>query len=244
VKFRSIVSGSHPAGNCFVMYTDTTRIWIDAGMQHVRRRRPNPLDERTQHIHSIHTRTSAMELWPPDALFCSHAHTDHRPKDAEEYFGKTYIQHTDEREYRVGDMTVVPFPVRHDPSAPTSGFKIYGEGGGVAVVIPEGEPEDTAPLRGCDFLYIETNHDLYWAERCDLPEGHRYQLKFHMDNAIASVRAFEIVGDKRDAKVMIGNISPDTNSPALARTVLQRAIGEYPMVAPRWSPSRVVNIGG
>ncbi len=230
LRFRSLCSSS--AGNCLVLWSDTTRIIIDCGLGSMRRTRA-VLQNNLPDLRSV------------DAVVISHMHGDHinrhslrviadyglpvkvhercldqlRERHIEGHrFPTPKLETFSDRHFTIGDLTIQPFEVPHHPSYPNFGFSVrYRENGGwkrAVIVTDFHNGEDALEyFIDADFIFVESNHDLELLKRHFNPNS-----RFHMSNpktAELMCTAY-VQSTKKPHTVMLGHLSAQRNTEHVA----------------------------
>ncbi len=231
LHFQSLCSSS--SANCLTLWSEKSRILVDCGLSSMKRTR-QALSHRFGHPAKV------------DAVLLTHIHTDHisyYPLRVFEECGRTIHLHEDcvdplkekhfrdygfrglnlkpfkSRAFTVGEFSIQPFEVCHNPSTPTRGFQINGEGKKIVIVTDFNEWESVFEhFLDADFIFVESNHDLELLRQYYNPNS-----RFHMPNPRTGELLLNAVrqSKKGPSTVMLGHISSQRNEPdlALAETV-------------------------
>ncbi len=231
--FQSICSSS--SGNCLALWSDTTRLLIDCGLSSMKRTRAaltTVFDDPTQ----------------IDSVLITHTHGDHisyYPLRVLEAYGLSVRLHDDcydqlkgkhfngggfkelefvpfnKKPFTVGDLTIQPFEVMHNPVYPTYGYQVrYRD---TKIVIATDFQDWTGVFDAfvdADFIFVESNHDLEL-----LRQNYNPNSRFHLPNPDAAELLVNVCKESRTApeKVMLGHLSSQRNTPALALDQTRRA---------------------
>jgi len=226
LHFQSIRSSSK--GNCLAVFTESTRILIDIGLSSMKRTRSG-VAEVFDSIDDV------------DAVIISHAHGDHisyyplrvlanagielmvHRRCREQLIQKHFIGYGleslrmstfDMNSFNVGDITIEPFEVSHNPSYPTFGFSITNGTGKIVIATDLNRYDDIIDrFVDADFIFIEANHNLEL-----LREFYNPNSMYHLPNP-STAKFLEDVCSRSSnppAEVMLGHISPQRNTPGLA----------------------------
>jgi phosphoribosyl 1,2-cyclic phosphodiesterase len=129
-------------------------------------------------------------------------------------------------EFSICDITVQTFPVPHDAVEPI-GFALHAGGSGLGFITDLGYATKmlTERLREVHTLVIETNHDEKMLQN-DLhrpwPVKQRIQSRHgHLSNAAAAAVIEQLLPPGRIERVVLGHLSRDCNTPALAFGAIQ-----------------------
>lgn len=227
---HSLYSSSQ--GNACLIYNKKTSILIDAGLSYKKL-----------------TEAAAKEL-KPDAVFITHEHSDHIagagvlgrkiqcplyiPQASylikESKFKNCIIKYMEGGDsIKVGDFTVTAFSTKHDSQA-SIGFTIYEKSTKkkLGIMADSGSfgPTMLKALENCNAYFLEADYDTQslWdyedyvqehKERVDSPWG-------HMSNQEALNYIEQHIDLKKVKWVLLGHLSPRTNSPELLQTQLKQ----------------------
>jgi phosphoribosyl 1,2-cyclic phosphodiesterase len=228
--------GSGSAGNSALLATDHCKVLVDGGLsarQLVRRLEqcgvtPAQLDgvllthEHGDHVCGLEVlcRKFAVPIYcnalTAEAIRC----------------GTMLDQHRNWRLFRTGaefsicDITVQTFPVPHDAVEPV-GFAFHAGGSGLGFITDLGYATKllTERLREVHTLVIETNHDeklLQNDTHRPWPVKQRIQSRHgHLSNTAAAAVIEQLLPPGRIERVVLGHLSRDCNTPALAAGAVQ-----------------------
>lgn len=260
LHFQSICSSS--AGNCLALWSDKTRILIDCGLSSMKRTRHalTSLFGDPAHIDAVlltHTHGDHISYYPLRVLddygYTIHLHDDSIDQLKEKHFNGygfkgLNIEPFKNREFTVGEFSIKPFQVVHNPYYPTYGFQIYYQDKKIVIAT------DLCRWDGifeyfldADFIFVESNHDLDLLRRYYNPNS-----RFHMPNPDTANLLLSVVSESKKAPsaVMLGHISSQRNEPGLA---LGEAVGAFSdagremgfelLAAPLREYSEVVEVG-
>ncbi|MDP1835986.1 MAG: MBL fold metallo-hydrolase [Chlamydiales bacterium] len=227
--FCPLASGSK--GNCIYVGTENTKILIDAGISR------KALLLRLAEIN--------VALEDIDAILITHEHTDHiqglntlglkmgipilanseTAKGIVGYFNdcpKFKIFATGET-FEFGDMEIHPFSIQHDTLDPvaftikTCGLKLgFCADLGFATTLVENH------LKGCDYLYLEANHDPALVQASPRPMVYKQRVlgrSGHLSNDSCADLLEKVCHDKLK-HVHLAHLSSECNKPELALSVI------------------------
>lgn len=150
--------------------------------------------------------------------------------------------------FQIGDMTVRPFEVTHNPNFPTYGFEIFCEDKKAVFVTDFCQWENIFEhFVDADFIFVESNHDLKLLELYYNPNS-----RFHMPNPQTANLLVNVVkeGKKQPKIICLGHISSQRNKPAIAINETKSFFSNAGMkmkfdllAAPLTEPAEVVKIG-
>ena len=226
INFKSIRSSSK--GNCLAVFTDTTRILVDIGLHSMKKTR-SALLEAYGHYNNV------------DGVIVSHTHSDHvsyyplrvlaetgiplsvhyscLEQLQEKHFtgpglNSLTINTFSDEPFSLGDLTITPFQVSHNPAFPTYGFAIGHDGKKIVIATDLNSFDgliDT--FLDADVIFIESNHDLELLRQYYNPNS-----RYHMPNP-HTAKFLEDVCDRSATPpkiVILGHLSPQRNTPKIA----------------------------
>jgi len=264
IYFKTIRSSS--SGNCVAIWTDSTRILLDCGLNSMK---------QTRAILNEH-------LWSTedvDAVIVSHLHTDHISyyplRVLEEYglpikvhldclkqlkskhfngdaFKSLRLESFDKENFAIGDMVIQPFEVPHQPGYLTHGFIInykQGKKWKKAVLVTDfNDGTDVIKhFKDADFIYVESNHDLELLKLHFNPNS-----LYHMSNPKTADLLYQArkLSKKAPQAIMLGHISSQRNEASIAlkeiRNVFDRNGVELDFnlyASPLYNYSQVIKLG-
>jgi len=238
------VLGSGSAGNAIYLSTGETRLLIDIGFG------PRQLSERLKQIGADPARITAVLI--------SHEHSDHirglnllRRKECRRifcyanrptaeavngacgYLPENLRLFTNGDAFSIGDIVINPFSVQHDAIDPV-GFEILCNGLKIAVATDLGCVTSLVRerMKDSNCVIIEANHD----EALLKNNLHRpWSLKQrilgrsgHLSNENAGRLVAEIAHEGLRT-VVLAHISRDCNTPALAKTTVEKHLAKARM---------------
>lgn len=259
LHFQSIRSGS--SGNCLLLWTEHTRLLIDAGFPSMRKCRAALADLGgdidailVSHLHHDHIQYATLRVAEELALpvYVYRADVGHL---IERHFRRWPFEALEIRPYtperfRIGDLGILPFELPHHPEHTTFGFEVtYAQDGQAAKAVLasdlSGWQDIRDRFRGADFLYVEANHDE------ELLRVHpNFNSRYHLSNVSCGCllrQAFECSRALPTA-VMLGHLSKIRNRPDLATHTVATILDEAGYdaidlhVAPRYLPSDIIRI--
>jgi len=226
--------GSGSAGNSALIATDHCRLLIDGGLS----------------ARQIIARLALCDISPEqlDGVLLTHEHGDHvcgldvlcrrfqipvfcNSLTAEAVRLNSLGKHRHWRLFRTGtdfsicDITIQTFPVPHDAADPV-GFALHCGSSGLGFVTDLGYPTKmlVERLRLVQTLVIETNHDeklLQNDPHRPWPVKQRIQSRHgHLSNTAAASVIEQLLPGKIE-RVVMGHLSRDCNTPALASGAVQ-----------------------
>ncbi len=234
---RISVLGSGSAGNSAVIFTDETRLLVDAGLS------ARQLNRRLELV--------GVDPGSLDGILITHEHVDHvcgldvfcRSVDAPLYSNaatrevmvtgplrepKTWRLVSTGGKFVVGDIQIQTFPVAHDATEPM-GFTFRDHESAIGVLSDGGYVTNLMRnhLRDMNTLFIEANYDGVllqndskrpWATKQRILSRHG-----HLSNDQAATLVEELVHEGL-ASVILGHLSQDCNEPELAVAVMRETL--------------------
>lgn len=233
--FCPLASGSK--GNCIYLGTNNTKILIDAGLS------AKSIIAKLAEIN--------IDIQDIDAILISHEHSDHiqglkvlayrmgipvlanteTAKGIVETFHdcpKFKIFSTGET-FEFGDLEIHPFSIQHDTLDPvaftirTGNLKLgfCTDLGFVTTLV-------TNHLRGCDYLYVEANHQPSMVHACARPMVYKQRVlsrSGHLSNE-ACGNLLGQVAHQGLKHVHLAHLSSECNSPEVAMQVIKGILSE------------------
>ncbi|MCR4876267.1 MAG: MBL fold metallo-hydrolase [Clostridiales bacterium] len=132
------------------------------------------------------------------------------------------------RDFWLGDMGVVPFPIPHDAADPV-GFRLYGGSLSVSTATDLGHFSRYVydQIAGSDLILLESNHD---PDMLRANPHYSAQLKArilgehgHLSNASCAEALIRLIA-AGTGTVLLGHLSGENNTPELARRVSTEAL--------------------
>lgn len=232
--FCPLASGSK--GNSIFFGSKNTKILIDAGISG--KATKQKLEELQINIDQI------------DAILISHDHSDHIaglkvlamnhhiPILANGETAKGICQllggcphfkifETGER-FEFGDLMIHPFSIQHDTVDPVA-FTIQVDGLKIGICTDLGYPTTLVRnhLKGCDYLYLEANHEPAMVHACSRPMVYKQRVlsrNGHLSNEACASLLAEVMHDGLK-HVHLAHLSQECNSPMHALTAVRKKIG-------------------
>lgn len=135
------------------------------------------------------------------------------------------------RRLDLGGVTVDAFPVPHDARRPLA-FVLEAEGLKVGIATDLGHVTTLVleRLRGCHALLLESNHDDLMLRDGPYPWALKQRVGGrlgHLSNDETAALLRQVV-DERCQAVILGHLSEQNNTPALAAAAARRALRESP----------------
>lgn len=258
MKFCSLISGSK--GNCLYIESNGSAFLVDCGLS----------GKATESALSM--RGLSMENIKGIAV--THEHIDHTSGIgvmARKFKKNIYITKRthaalpssvgaipedrlyfiNEAKFQIDDFCVTPFKISHDAADP-HGYLVDAEEKRICIATDTGivTPEMSNAARGCDFMFLESNHDVFMLTHGDYPiELQRRILSDfgHLPNKEAASFAVWLAS-KGTKRFMLGHLSGENNTEELAHKETFNALkmagfadaAENLSVASRYFPSDVI----
>lgn len=227
MKLAVLASGSK--GNAIFVELDGTRLLVDAGISATRIKRG--------------LAAQGIEAAELDAVLVTHEHTDHvnglpilskwyrlpiftRRETIEHMPCREKIPpdcfHAIGEEFRIGSVTVHPFPIPHDAAAPV-GYRLEGrETCVIATDLGFVTGNVQAALEGADVMVLEANHDPGLLKHGSYPWPLKRRILSNRGHLANSDAAWALVRLRRKPqRVFLAHLSEENNRPELARETVQ-----------------------
>lgn len=229
IGFCPLASGSK--GNCIYVGTTTTKILIDAGIS------AKAIRERLSSI--------GVSLEEIDAVLITHEHTDHirgldilgsrleipifANRDTAQAIYEVLnralrfkIFITGET-FQFGDLEIHPFTIQHDAVDPVA-FTIKAQGVKLGFCADLGFATTLVAnhLKGCDYLYLEANHEPSMVHACARPSVYKQRVlgkQGHLSNAECA-QLIETIFHPDLKHIHLAHLSSECNSPELALKII------------------------
>ncbi len=234
---RISVLGSGSSGNSAVIFTDTTRVLIDAGLsaRQLNRRleavgvAPDTLDGiLITHEHGDHVRGLDVFCRSVKVPLYSNASTREVMVTGPLKEPKTWRIVPTGGKFMIGDIQVQTFPVAHDATEPM-GFALRDPESAIGILSDVGYVTNLMRnhMRGMNTIFVEANYDGVllqndtkrpWSIKQRILSRHG-----HLSNAQTAALVGE-VADEHLHRVILGHLSQDCNEPDLAIRTIKEAI--------------------
>lgn len=235
VRFCPLASGSK--GNCLYFESQQTKLLIDAGLS------ARATEERLQKI--------GVSLREIDAILVTHEHIDHvrgleiisnrwkTPIFANGDTAKALLPNFKERPrlkifstgelFEFGDIAITPFSVQHDAVDPVA-FILKTEKMKVGICADLGWVTSSViqQLKGCDYLYVEANHQPEMVHACARPLLYKQRVLSRQGH-LSNEECVQLIGEvfHADLKhIYLAHLSSECNSPVLALQMVQKKLDE------------------
>ncbi len=231
--FCPLASGSK--GNAIFFGSSETKILIDAGLSgRATRSRLAELDVALEeieailitHDHSDHVqglKTLALKYGIP---VLANAET---AKGIYAFLGEcpTFHIFTTGETFQFKDLSIHPFSIQHDTADPVA-FTIQTAGVKVGFCTDLGFVTTLVKkqLQGCDYLYIEANHEPHMVHACSRPMVYKQRVlsrNGHLSNEACAQLLEEIVHDELK-HIHLAHLSQECNSPKTALDTINQKL--------------------
>jgi len=237
MKFCSFASGS--SGNCYLIKSEETAVLIDAGISGKRilagleetgtpREMVSAILVTHEHIDHVKSLPVMTKKIPNLQVYANEATWDQIdrpvPEERRELFETG-------REFRIGDLTIRPFPVSHDAAEPV-GFSIFLDGRQLSICTDAGfiSDEILEEISDADLLLLEANHE----KEMLLFGKYPYPLKQrilgdegHLSNLHCGECLRRIVSkNPKRRQVLLGHLSRENNTPEVAMQAIINTLEE------------------
>ncbi|MBS0621001.1 MAG: MBL fold metallo-hydrolase [Verrucomicrobia bacterium] len=233
IGFCPLASGSK--GNCIYIGTASTKVLIDAGLS------AKAIRERLKMI--------GVGIEEIDAILITHEHSDHikglevlgrgipvlaNSETAKALYGmmdahpKFRIFTTGEV-FEFGEIEVRPFSVQHDAADPVAFVvKVGGMKVGFCADLGFVSTSVVHALQGCDYLYVEANHEVGMVHACNRPQVYKQRVlsrQGHLSNGECAelIRQVYHPGLKH---IHLAHLSSECNHPERALMVVRNQLEE------------------
>lgn len=232
-KFCPLASGSR--GNAIYIEGEETKLLIDVGISF------KALREKLGAID--------VDIGEIDAILVTHEHGDHIrglektakelniPIFANSETAKGILQEMRERPrfkifstgepFEYGEMKIHPFSIQHDTLDPVA-FTIETDGIKIGICADLGFVSTLVQRRlvGCDYLYIEANHEPSMVYACNRPMVYKQRVlgrQGHLSNEACAdlIREIDHPGLKH---IYLAHLSSECNNPELAIKRVQEKV--------------------
>lgn len=233
--FCPLASGSK--GNAIFLGTETTRVLIDAGLS----------------ISATARKLSEIGIGPEtiQAVLITHEHTDHIrglvqiserwkvPILANAETAKAILSGMNEKPrfkifttgepFSFGDLEIMPFSVPHDTPDPVA-FRIQAMGHKVGFCADLGYATSLVRkmLEGCDYLYLEANHQPSMVHACPRPAIYKERVlgrQGHLSNEECA-ELLAVLAHPGLKHVHLAHLSSECNSEDLALKIVGEVISK------------------
>jgi phosphoribosyl 1,2-cyclic phosphodiesterase len=235
IGFCPLASGSQ--GNCIYVGTKNTKILIDAGLS------AKGIRERLGLI--------GVTLEEIDAIIVTHEHTDHirgldllggkmgipiftnsdTARAISSHFNEPFkfkIFSTGEA-FEYGDIEIHPFSIQHDAVDPVAfTLRIGDKKLGFCADLGFVTSLVSSQLKGCDYLYIEANHQPSMVHASSRPQVYKQRVlsrQGHLSNEECAQLIEEIYHHELK-HIHLAHLSSECNSQELALEVIQKKLNE------------------
>lgn len=233
IGFCPLASGSR--GNCLFLGSSQTRILIDAGIS------GKGIKERLSQIDVL-----AEDI---DAILVSHEHTDHIQglKVLSGKMGKPILANHATAEaiqgslkkdfpfklfstgetFYFGNLEIHPFSIQHDAEDPVA-FTIHFDSIKLGICTDLGFASTLVRnhLQGCDYLYIEANHDPSMVHACPRPYNYKQRVlsrSGHLSNEACADLILDVYHPELK-QIYLAHLSSECNSPEKAKSTIQEIL--------------------
>lgn len=236
-RFASLGSGSR--GNATLVATDNTKLLVDCGftIKDTERRlqalgvRPDQLSAiLVTHEHSDHIKgvgPFARKYGVP--VHCSYGTRYAVEEGRKSLQGAPWQEVRPEREFTLGDITVMPVPVPHDAREPCQFvFSANGKRLGLLTDLGSITPHLVAAYRHCDALLLECNHDVAMLRDGPYPPSLKRRVGGdfgHLNNSQSAA----LLGQLEIAQLqhlVLSHLSEKNNHPDLALAAIMPLIDQ------------------
>ena len=244
---RFISFGSGSSGNCYLLYTDTDALIIDAGVgirtlkKHFRDyglslskvRHVLITHDHADHIKCVGSMSHELQI-PIYATKTAHNGIDRnycvaRKVDASL---RRYVEYG--VTLQIGDFTVTPFHVPHD-SSDNVGYFIEADDTAFCLMTDIGHVTDEMAsfISRANYLVIEANHDKEMLQQGPYPQFLKDRIcngTGHLNNELCGEAIANHMGEHL-RQIWLCHLSEENNHPELARKTVETVLRSYGIVA-------------
>jgi Metal-dependent hydrolases of the beta-lactamase superfamily I len=234
MRFASLGSGSR--GNSLVVDAGDTKLLVDCGFS----------------LRATRSRLARLSLEPEEitGILVTHEHGDHMAgvyRLASRFRIPVYLTHgthvavsasgvsfpvcevvDGHAQFRIGSLSITPFPVPHDAREPIQYVFSDGESRlGILTDCGTITPHVVDVLSDCHALVLECNHDRMMLANSDYPAVLKRRISGdwgHLSNTQSS-SLLRQVNSRQLKHVVAAHLSEQNNCPALAAKALAEALG-------------------
>jgi phosphoribosyl 1,2-cyclic phosphodiesterase len=241
VSLAVLASGSR--GNSAIVTSASTRILVDAGIscREIFKRMkaagddPHSLTailithEHSDHVSGLATLAKKLNvpIFMTGATHQSWSRAMRDEKGERPEIARLEIFYSG-HSFQIGNIQVTPFTIPHDAADPVGfTFSIEGCKLGFATDLGYIPPNARVQLRGCDVLFIESNHDVEMLRVGPYPWSVKQRVMSRVGHLSNESLAEFFAGDYDGgaAYVVLAHLSEQNNHPELARRAAEQALG-------------------
>jgi len=234
---RISVLGSGSGGNSAVIFTDDTRLLIDAGLSAKQLKLrlgivgidPESLDGvLITHEHGDHVRGLDVFCRTVQVPLYSNAMTREVMMSGKVDRPKTWRIVPTGGRFKVGDIEVQTFPVAHDATEPM-GFALRDSESAIGVLSDVGYVTNLMRnhMQGMNTIFVEANYDVILLQNDTKRPWSTKQRILSRHGHLSNDQTAELlgeVGSEQLHRVILGHLSQDCNEPQMAIDVMQKAL--------------------
>ncbi|MGI6668277.1 MAG: MBL fold metallo-hydrolase [Acetivibrionales bacterium] len=237
IKFCSLYSGS--SGNSLFISTGNTNLLVEAGLSakriinalHSIDEDPSRLNAiLVSHEHGDHTRgAGVMSRKFNLPIYASRGTWEAMEKEIGPVLECNRVVFDPCKPFKIGDFTVIPFPVPHDANEPV-GYSFLAAGKKVTVATDIGHinPDLLSYFDDSDLLLLESNHDIEMLKVGPYPWPLKKRIagkNGHLSNDDAG-RVIAYMAQKGTKYFLLGHLSKQNNFPELAYQTVCSVLNE------------------
>ena len=239
ITFQSIRSSS--SGNCLLIKTKSTTLLIDCGLGSMKKTRqalkeaslePSDIDAvLVSHIHGDHISYYPLRVLEQENIPLRIHQKNLKPIVKKHFTGgglkNLSLEAFASEPFEIGDLSIEPFEVPHNPMYQTHGFVIRHENKKIVIATDFSDwQEQLDYFVDADFIFVEANYDLQLLQQHYNPNS-----LYHMPNPETAKLLCNVIKNSESIPktVMLGHISNQRNTRKIALKEVRTAFKKNKM---------------